>query len=498
MKDLVQISRMPAITALLTLVVSSGVWAQERLDVTQTASPSALADEINELQEYPATQVPAPPAEPRSGYVPPQDFTSKPPPFTISPNSPVAADDGRFFSGFAGVQDFSKFLPGTFANTKYKWYGFVRVDGIYDFHPMGSTDDFVTSTIPVPQQRGQNAVLTPRSTRIGFDTETPLDFCDWTVKTRIETDFFNGNTSGAFGSFPIRLRFAWVDVGPFLIGQTASLFMDYDVFPKVVDYEGPGGMVLVRQPLFAIRQPIGEKMKVTVGIEQPYSDIQWFNGTSWVVNPGTGIITTPGVPKNIQDMPDLTANFRYVGDNGHVQVAGIGRKLTYLPAIGSAIDRYGYGFNLTGSYHPWAALSDTPSSGDDATPLSKSRVSGQYAAGHGISRYIQDSNGAGLDATFDPANGFQLIPAYGWLVSYEQWWTTKWASNFTYGQNSADLTSTLPGTTYKGANYIAANLVWFPYERFGVGLEYLHGYREDKDGQKADNTRIQLAIRYGF
>ena len=44
---------------------------------------------------------------------------------------------------------------------------------------------------------------------------------DWTLKTRIETDFFNGNTSGAFGSFPIRLRFAWADFGPFLIGQAA-------------------------------------------------------------------------------------------------------------------------------------------------------------------------------------------------------------------------------------------------------------------------------------
>jgi hypothetical protein len=74
---------------------------------------------------------------------------------------------------------------------------------------------------------------------------------DWTIKTRIEMDFFNGNTSGAFGSFPLRLRFAWVDFGPFLIGQAPSLFMDYDVFPNVLDYEGPPGMVLMRQPIIS-------------------------------------------------------------------------------------------------------------------------------------------------------------------------------------------------------------------------------------------------------
>jgi hypothetical protein len=499
MKELMHSARMHGIALLLSLVVSSGVWAQENTEVSPAAFPATLEDE--ELQEnLPQPESPSTPLPPPSRYVPPQDLSSRPPPFTIGPDAPVAAtSDDRFFSGFAGVQDFDRLHPGKFKNTKYKWYGFVRLDGIYDFHPMKSTDDFVTSSIPVPQQRGQNAVLTPRYTRLGFDTETKLDFCDWTVKTRIETDFFNGNTSGAFGSFPIRLRFAWVDVGPFLIGQAASVFMDYDVFPSVVDYEGPGGMVLMRQPIFAVRHQITEKLKATVAVEQPYSDIQWFQNGSWVVNPGTGIITTPGVAKNVQDMPDFTGNIRYVGDYGHMQVAGIARKLTYLPATGSALDQYGYGVNVTGSFHPWAALCEIPRSGDEATALSKTRFLGQYAAGHGINRYIQDVNGFGLDAVFNPAYGFRTIASYGWFFAYEQWWTTKWASNFTYGQNTSDLANTLlPSSTYKGADYISANLVWFPFERFGMGLEYLHGYREDKDGQKADNSRIQVAFRYGF
>ena len=167
-------------------------------------------------------------------------LSSQPPPFQVTPDMPAASQEPNFYAGNRPIQDLSALVAGNFKDTKYKWYGFVRVDGIYDFRPMASTDSFVTSAIPVPQGRGQNTALTPRYTRFGFDTETPLKSLDWTLKTRIEVDFFNGNTSGAFGSFPLRLRFAWADFGPFLVGQAASLFMDYDVFPNVLDYEGPG------------------------------------------------------------------------------------------------------------------------------------------------------------------------------------------------------------------------------------------------------------------
>lgn len=344
-----------------------------------------------------------------------------------------------------------------------------------------------------------HTTLTPRYTRLGFDTETPIEGMDWTIKTRIEMDFFNGNRSGAFGSFPLRLRFAWADFGPFLIGQAPSLFMDYDVFPNVLDYEGPAAMVLVRQPVAAVRIPLGEKTRVAVGIEQPYSDIQWFENGAWIVNPNNGIITTPGVGRNIQDVPDVTGNIRYVGDYGHAQAAGIVRKLTFQPGAGnSALDDIGYGGNFTGSVHPWAIASNTPRSGECATPLSKSRFLGQFAAGRGISRYIQDINGLGLDATFDPGFGFRTLPTYGWFAAYEHWWSMKLASVFTYGENAVELTQTLPGNTYERANYLSANIIWLPIERMGVGVEGLFGYRKNRDGGRGENTRIQAAFQYKF
>ncbi|HEY2786084.1 MAG TPA: DcaP family trimeric outer membrane transporter [Fimbriiglobus sp.] len=439
------------------------------------------------------TQAPAP-TQPQ-----PPIFSQQPPPFQVTPDTAAASNDPNFYPGNKPVQDLSSLLTGNFKSTKYKWYGFVRLDGTYDFKPMGGTDSFVTSQIPVPQGRGQNFAMNPRYTRFGFDTETPIESMDWTLKTRLEVDFFNGNDSGAFGSFPLRLRFAWADFGPFLIGQAASVFMDYDVFPNVLDYQGPPGMILMRQPIAAIHFPVGEKLQVSMGIEQPYSDIQWLENGAWVLNPGSGVITTPAVGKNVQDVPDVTSNVRYKGDYGHVQVAGILRKLTFQPAAGdSAYDDVGYGINVTGTFHPWAYFSGTSTSGDCATNLSKSRFLWQYAAGRGISRYYNDVNGLGLDATWDPANGLRTIPSEGWFLAYEHWWTNKWISNFTYSETQLDLTNTLPGNTYNRANYVTANLIWLPVERMGVGLEYLYGTRKDKDGEKGDNTRIQVGFQYRF
>jgi hypothetical protein len=455
-------------------------------------APAPQAQSASPQATQPVATQPAPNPDPL--------LSSQPAPFQVNQNAVAASNDSNTFSGNTPVQDLSSVLPGRFANTKYKWYGFARLDAIYDFKPIKSTDDFVTSSIPIPQGSGQNVVLTPRYSRLGFDTETPFECTDWTIKTRIETDFFNGNTSGVFGSFPLRLRFAWVDFGPFLIGQAPSLFMDYDVFPNVLDYEGPPGMVLMRQPIFSVHGTFCERFKVSIGMEQPYSDIQWFENGQWVVNPGSGIITTPNVGKNVQDMPDFTGNIRYEGDYGHFQVAGILRKLSFQSGAGQNYDVLGAGVNLTGVWHPWAMFHGCPvKCTDDPEPWQRSRFLAQYAAGDGINRYIQDVNGLGLDATYDPVNGFRAIRANGWFVAYEQWWAKRWASNFTLGGSTwSDLTDTLPPGTYKNATYYSANLIWLPVERMGVGIEFLYGTRENKDGQTGEAYRLQTAVQYKF
>jgi hypothetical protein len=161
-------------------------------------------------------------------------------------------------------------IPGS--NTSYRWGGLVHLDAMFDFDPIGSTDDFITSTIPVPGEKGQNANLTARWTRLEFETHTASNnFGD--IKTYVQVDFFNGHTQSEFASFPLRLRFAYVDVGNWRFGQDASVFMDYDVFPNVIDYEGPGGIMLVRQSVARYTLPVTDCFKIAVAAEQPWTDM---------------------------------------------------------------------------------------------------------------------------------------------------------------------------------------------------------------------------------
>ena len=70
------------------------------------------------------------------------------------------------------------------------------------------------------------------------------------------------------GQTTIRLRHAYGEFGNWLGGQTHSLFMDIDIFPNVIDYWGPSGMVFLRTP--QIRwQPVQGDHYLACAIEYP-------------------------------------------------------------------------------------------------------------------------------------------------------------------------------------------------------------------------------------
>jgi hypothetical protein len=99
---------------------------------------------------------------------------------------------------------------------------------------------------------------------------------------------------------------------------------------------------------------------------------------------------------------------------------------------------------------------------------------------------------------FDPVGGFRALYSVGWFACYEHWWTEKWLSNFCYGETFSALPDAVPSDTYRGGKYGAVNLIWLPVPRVGVGIEYLYGERENKDGEKGFAHRLQMAAQYSF
>lgn len=379
-------------------------------------------------------------------------------------------------------------FPGSFlvpgVNTSFRIRGFVRLTALEDFQPIGSADSFVTNTIPVPQQVGQNFNMSARTSRLAVESWTPTNFCDWNVHTLVEGDFFNGPAQAAGGGGnPFRLRHAFFDFGYFRFGQQNSVFMDGTNWPSLVDFQGPNSWVNQRQPSARMTLPVVDGVYWATSIERPFSDI-----------------TTNGLGTNVQDVPDFATHLRYETDVGHLQVAGLLREIGYQPTGEDDTHRTAAGISGSAVFHPWAILMGTdPVHEQNPSGLTRSRVLLMTAWGPGVGRYINDLAGQGFDAQVDPVTGdFDLVESVGWNASYEHWFNEHWLSNCTYARVNPDNNAGQPATTYNNAQYLAASLWWIPIPRMSVGIEYLWGRRENFDGQDADAQRLNGLLQYDF
>jgi hypothetical protein len=422
----------------------------------------------------------APPGyEPREGG---QGEAPGVPEFTpIYPPAPITPEERDKFVS-RGIFPGSFLVPGT--NTSFRLRGFVRLVGIYDTAPIIFKDQFVTSGIPVPQTHGDNFNLSARISRIGLETWTPTTFDQWTVHTFIDADFIQGaDQSFSGGSNPFRLRNAWVDFGYFRLGQQDTVFQDSWAWPSTVDFAGPRGIISLRVPEARVTIPLADKVYWATGIEQPFSDV-----------------TTNGLGKNIQSVPDFATHLRYEADYGHVQLSSVFRSIGFRPTDGPTQHEFGWGVSASGVVHPWALLlCSNPVRKDNPTGLERCRILVQYNGGQGIGRNIDDLLGFGLDGQVDPATDrLHTVTAQGWTASYEHWFDEKWLANFTYSGVLTGNAPNQPGNTYNGAKYLAVALWYIPVRNLSTGVEYLYGERKDLDGARGKVNRIDALFQYNF
>lgn len=398
----------------------------------------------------------------------------------IPPTRPAPGEPSNLVT--RGMFPGSFLVPGT--NTSFRLRGFVRLTALNDFDPIGVADAFVTNSIPVPQQSGQNFNMSGRISRFGFETWTPTYFKDWNVHTLIEGDFFNGPAQAAGGGGnAFRLRHAFVDFGYFRFGQQNSVFMDPNNWPSLVDFQGPNSWINQRQPSIRMTLPVFDRLYWASSIERPFADI-----------------TTNDLGVGVQDVPDIASHLRYEADIGHVQFSTLMRTIGYRPTGGDVTQRTGGAVSGNLVFHPWAIVLGTdPVHEADPSGLTRSRILLQGSWGPGLGRYMNDLAGQGFDGQVNPLTGeFDLVEARGFNASYEHWYNSKWLSNFTFAQVNVDNNADQPGTTYDSATYMAASLWWIPIPRMSLGIELLAGERENFDGQAARADRLNGLFQYNF
>lgn len=351
-------------------------------------------------------------------------------------------------------------IPGTDASMKLG--GYVKMNIIQSFDPVGSADRFTPGSIPVPADPNDlenQAHLTTRQSRLNVDMRR--DSTLGPLRAFIEGDFAGeGDT--------YRLRHAYGQLGKVLAGQTWSTMVDITATPEDIDFEGLNGRVNVRQPQLRFFPSIGENLDLAIAIEDPNPD----------VTGGTGLTK----------VPDLVAAIRFSSWNRlHIKAALLLRQIRAEADNnpGTEAKEHGWGISVSGHIKLW----------DD-----RDEFMYQLNYGDGIGRYINDLGSVGgQDAVFDPITGeLKVLTAFGGYLAYQHWWSGKMRSTLVASYTDVDNLDFQPDNAYHQTKRVTANLLFSPIPRVDIGAEVLWGERTNKDGSSADALQLQIAAKYIF
>ena len=309
------------------------------------------------------------------------------------------------------------------------------------------------------------------------------------IRALVEFDFWGGNGH-------MRLRKAFVESGHWQIGQNWNNFGDEDLWPNVMEWEGPPSGIWLRTPHIKYFNTFKNKNWIyEISLEAPIIDYL-----------ALGEIE-PLVEEENQVTPDFTVALKNEKKWGHIRLSSILRNIRYK-LDGKSDNFIGYGFALSGIYKT----------------EKKNNLQFQLVAGKGINAYLTSISGNGYDGFPNNNDGFSATPSYGGWVSYEYFFTPKFHSNVVFGYSDYKfesmeryiLTSDLPedpiddilvlnGDYNSNHVYGLFNLMYEPFERMTVGIELDYGVKSIDFNGFANNSFINeskdrdaMRISFGF
>jgi hypothetical protein len=358
-------------------------------------------------------------------------------------------------------------IPGTDAAVKFG--GRIRTAVVFTLDPLGSDDRFVTNSIPVEDTdaaagQGRRTVFTANTSRFNFEMRTPTGVGQ--VRTFIEGDFVGREGRGRASFRLPRLRPApRVSPGPDVVHLLGSSRGP----PPDMDYEDQ------RRE----RHPPGPDSYTISSREQERRD--------------AAAIETPGVDRR-------PGRERRAG-HGRARVLVLGDRPFRLRSssedlAASPIPAHGIG------------LGERPGRASRVVPsVTPARRSIHLPAHHrpGNARTSTTPTRWRQDAVFDPAGELHPLKATGFYLDYEHQWKEwerarkmKLRSSLIWSFVTVDnLDFQLP-TAYHKTNRYSVNLVFSPLDRIDLGVEYIYGTRENKDGHRGDADQVQAVGIFRF
>ena len=366
-------------------------------------------------------------------------------------------------------------------------YGFVQLDAIQDFKRVNPNWDATLRPSRIPTESGAfgsngQSIFSVRQSRLGAKATGTL--LGKPYEAKFEFDLYGTGVDEGQTTFHVRHMYAkW---GPFLVGQTNTLWMDPDIYPNVMDYWGPPGMVNTRNPQIRWTFLDRDGWMAAVALEHPADDI----------DTGNLRLIDEDIAANIQsneELPDLTAAVRYGGDWGHVRLAGILRKVGYdtRGTDGNEPDGHKTGWGVSASSAVRLGLA-TPKLG--------------IVYGRGIATYMNDGGmdlAPSVSTIFEPPSVIlvpeaEAVKLLGISAYVDFQWSKQWTSSGGYSFTRVDNTNFQDATAFHKGEYASANLFYAPADNVLGGLEFLWGRRTDNDGETGTDTRMQASFKWSF
>jgi hypothetical protein len=360
------------------------------------------------------------------------------------------------------IKSKARTIEGT--DTRYLFAGYLQLDGLWTRRELDGDekDTFLSSAIPFGAA-DSDARLGIRASQFNAAVHTPTSWGGFTAHAQL--DLFAYDEGAEPNLTQLALRFGeWLTVG-----KTYTTFMDDTAWPSTLDYNGPSGAVFVRQFVVRGSVAIAEGLRLEAALEDPQADAS-AGGPNFSASASA-------------DRPDFVARLRYEGERLHAQIAGLSRSVTYSAQLASlaSVRRTITGTGINAS----AALQI--GKGD--------RLLVQWNQGEGIGRYYNDGL-SDLGAVYDAGGTLEPLKLEGAYLYYERQWAERWTTTAGVSELRAKSEGLRPPGDLRRVRYLSANLVHRLRTDLYLGAEALWGEAERMDAAQADDTRIQLTVRY--
>lgn len=363
-------------------------------------------------------------------------------------------------------------------------YGFTMLDSGYNFGQIDPDWFDVMRPTKLPAFRNEfgpsgNVFFSVRQTRFGVKSTYPTSHGD--LKTIFEWELFGVGIDA--GQTTFRLRHAWGELGHFGAGQTWSPFMDPDVFPNSLEYWGPVGMVFFRNLQFRWTPYMKGDSDVMIAAERP--------GATADAGVVAGRVELAGVTPQFT-LPDLSVQGRWGGEGGHIQVAALFRKISWVDLNATPTS------NIQGTVLGWGVNTSGVAKFEkhDAGRF-------QVVYGQGIENYMNDAP-IDIGAKTNPFNSVNPItgvplPVLGIVAFDDHSWSERFRSTIGWSyENISNSPQELASDFHQG-QYALANLIYYPRESVLMGGEFQFGRRVNfSDGWNYNDYKLQFSFKYSY